>query len=72
MAENVQNISDRMDEIGAAVNDISASAGQLQKDSEEMQVDGGGEGTKMSSFVWRLCHTKELICSLGFFTSPVR
>ena len=46
MAENVQNISDRMDEIGAAVNDISASAGQLQKDSEEMQDNSrkAGEG----------------------------
>ena len=36
-----------MDEIGAAVNDISASAGQPQKDSEEMQwttVEKAGEG----------------------------
>ena len=47
MAENVQNISDRMGvQIGAAVNDISASAGQLQKDSEEMQDNSrkAGEG----------------------------
>ncbi len=47
MAENVQNISDRMDEIGEAVNDISVSAGQLQqKDSEEIQDNSkkAGEG----------------------------
>ena len=46
MEQAEQNISDRMDEIGAAVNDISASAGQLQKDSEEMQDNSrkAGEG----------------------------
>ena len=62
MAENVQNISDRMDEIGEAVNDISVSAGQLQKDSEEIQDNskkGGGRHGKDHDRQQSFCGIRE-------------